>query len=93
MIIIYIFVVYKITNKAMSKPTKKRINYNIEVLNIVAEKYDFSTSYVKAALRGDRKGTMPDVLIKEYNKLNKADKEIKAAGLKALQQKAEKIDN
>jgi len=81
-------VVYKITNKAMSKPTKKRINYNTEVLNIVAEKYDFSTSYVKAALRGDRKGTMPDVLIKEYNKLNKADKEIKAEGLKALKEKS-----
>ncbi|MEX6627538.1 hypothetical protein PG913_08430 [Tenacibaculum pacificus] len=76
----------------MSESTKKRINYNQDVLGILAKRYDYSTSYIKAALRGDRVGTMPDVLIKEYKRLEKEAETIKENAKRQLEEKAANLN-
>lgn len=69
----------------MSKRTKKRINFNPDILNLLKDRYDFSIDYIRKSLRGDRVGIMPDTLIKEY-------KELEAAAKKALQEKANNLN-
>ncbi len=75
----------------MSKPTKKRNNYNEDILTALHNKYGYSVDYIRKSLRKDREGIMPDILIKEYNKLLKADEIIKAAAKKELQEKTNNI--
>lgn len=58
----------------MDKPTKKRTNYNEGILNVLRERYGYSLTYIRMALRGDRKGEMPDKIIKEYKALDNAAK-------------------
>ena len=58
----------------MSKPTKKRNNYNEDILIALNEKYGYSIDYIRKSLRGDRKGEMPDILKKEYNLLDREAK-------------------
>lgn len=58
----------------MNKSTKKRINFNEDILNLLKERYGYSIDYIRKALRGDRVGIMPDTLIKEYKKLESAAK-------------------
>ena len=86
------FVTNKITNKTMSKPTKKRINFNPNVLDILVGRYDYSKSYIKASVRGDRTGVMPDILIKEYKKLELEAEKLNADAVKTLQEKAENLN-
>ncbi|GGB82655.1 hypothetical protein GCM10007424_23360 [Flavobacterium suaedae] len=52
-----------------SKPTKKRNNYNEDILNSLAKKFGYSVDYIRKCLRDDRKGIMPDVIKKEYKYL------------------------
>ena len=56
------------------KRTKKRNNYNEEILNQLSAKYGFSVDYIRKCLRDDRKGIMPDVIKKEYAELENAAK-------------------
>ena len=58
----------------MNKPTKKRNNYNEDILIALNEKYGYSIDYIRKSLRGDRKGEMPDILKKEYNLLDREAK-------------------
>jgi hypothetical protein len=58
----------------MDKPTKKRTNYNEGILNVLRERYGYSLTYIRMSLRGDRKGEMPDKIIKEYKALDNASK-------------------
>ncbi len=58
----------------MSKPTKKRTNFNDDAITILKERYDYSKDYIRKCLRGDRVGVMADVIKKEYSKLVKASK-------------------
>lgn len=76
----------------MSKSTKKRINYNEDILDLLKERYGYSIDYIRKSLRGDRVGVMPDTLIKEYKKLEIADKKIKSEAKKALLDKANKLN-
>lgn len=76
----------------MSESTKKRINYNEDVLNLLKERYGYSLDYIRKSLRGDRVGIMPDTLIKEYRKLVKEDKILKDAVKKQLQEKAKGLN-
>ena len=76
----------------MSESTKKRINYNEDVLNLLKERYGYSLDYIRKSLRGDRVGIMPDTLIKEYKKLVKEDKILKDAVKKQLQEKAKHLN-
>lgn len=76
----------------MSESTKKRINYNEDVLNLLKERYGYSLDYIRKSLRGDRVGIMPDTLIKEYRKLVKEDKILKDAVKKQLQEKAKDLN-
>jgi len=69
----------------MNKTTKKRINFNEDILNILEKRYGYSIDYIRKSLRGDRVGEMPDVLIKEYRKLATAAK-------KAVQEKANNLN-
>lgn len=69
----------------MNKPTKKRINFNEDILNILKKRYGYSLDYIRKSLRGDRVGIMPDTLIKEYKNLENAAK-------KAIQEKAENLN-
>lgn len=73
-----IFVLYKRQNMNTGKRTKKRNNYNEEILTSLAEKYGFSVDYIRKCLRDDRKGVMPDIVKKEY-------KELESASSKAIQ--------
>ena len=68
----------------MHKPTKKRINYNEDILNALHAKYGYSIDYIRKSLRGDREGIMPDTLTKEYKQLD-------AAAKKTIQQKANEL--
>ena len=52
-----------------NKTTTKKRNYNAEALLILQRRYGYSMNYIQKSLRGDRVGTMPDVLIREYNQL------------------------
>jgi hypothetical protein len=76
----------------MSKTTKKRNNYNEDILEALNEKWGYSIDYIRKSLRGDRVGVMPDKLIKEYKKLVIEDKKIKEAAKKTLQDKANKLN-
>ena len=45
----------------MNKSTQKNNKYNPLAVNKVAEKYGFTPRYVRACLKGDYKGIMPDL--------------------------------
>lgn len=55
----------------MNKSTQKNNKYNPLAVNKVAEKYGFTPRYVRACLKGDYKGIMPDNLKKDYKELCK----------------------
>ena len=76
----------------MSKPTKKRNNYNEEILNALNSKYGYSIDYIRKALRRDREGVMPDTLIKEYKILEVEHRKIKEAAKQKLQEKANNLN-
>lgn len=57
-----------------NKPTKKRNNYNEDILNSLAKKYGYSVDYIRKCLRNDRKGIMPDNVKKDYKDLDTAAK-------------------
>ena len=76
----------------MSKPTKKRNNYNEDILRALNERWGYSIDYIRKSLRGDRVGVMPDTLIKEYKKLVIASKKIQETAKKALQEKANNLN-
>ena len=58
----------------MNKRTKKRTNYNEEILIEIQGKYGYTIDYIRKALRGDRTGDMPDIIKETYEKLDKAAK-------------------
>ncbi|MCK0203529.1 hypothetical protein [Ornithobacterium rhinotracheale] len=64
----------------MNKSKQKRNNYNHIAVNKTAEVFGFSARYVRACLKGDRKGIMPDEVIKQYktfvSEINKAVEKI-----------------
>lgn len=72
------------TNKTMSKPTKKRTNYNEDILNVLKDKYGYSLDYIRKSLRGDRTGIMPDAIIKAYKELENASKSAVAEKAESL---------
>ena len=76
----------------MSKPTKKRNNYNEDILIALNERWGYSIDYIRKSLRGDRVGVMPDTLIKEYKKLVIASKKIQETAKKALQEKVNNLN-
>jgi len=55
-----------------NKSTKKRNNYNEDIINALADKYGFSQDYIRKCLRSDRTGIMPDNVKKDYKELEKA---------------------
>ncbi len=56
----------------MSKPTKKSIKYNASVLATLNERYDVGLDFIRKSIRGDRNGTLSEVIKKEYLQLNNA---------------------
>jgi hypothetical protein len=69
----------------MSKLTTKRTMFNTDILYLLKERYDYSLDYIRKSLRGDRVGTMPDILIKEY-------KQLESAAKKAMQEKVNNLN-
>ncbi|MDB0600728.1 hypothetical protein PL373_06125 [Tenacibaculum maritimum] len=59
----------------MNKHTKKRTNFNEDILNTINKLYGFTLDYIRKSLRGDRVGEMPDLVIDAYEVLEKASKE------------------
>lgn len=56
----------------MSKNIKKSSeNWNVSVLKALAEKYDFSTRYIKQCITGDRTPVIADKIKSEYILLKK----------------------
>jgi hypothetical protein len=76
----------------MCKPTKKRINYNEDIMSALNIKYGYSIDYIRKSIRGDREGVMPDQLKKEYQKLVAADKILKTDAKKKLQDQANNLN-
>lgn len=68
----------------MDKTTKKRNNYNTEILNVLVDRYGYSIDFIRKSLRGDRVGEMPDVLKKEY-------KILESEANRAIKNKAESL--
>lgn len=58
----------------MDKSSKKRNNYNADILNAVAIRYGVTVDYVRKCLTDVRKGIVPDNIKSEYhsgvNRLN-----------------------
>lgn len=58
----------------MNKPTKKnhkpRRVYNPDILERINAEFGFGINYIQKCLRGDRKGIMPDKVVKMYNRLD-----------------------
>ncbi|CAA0247732.1 hypothetical protein [Tenacibaculum maritimum] len=69
----------------MNKHSKKRNKYNEDILLKLKKRYSFSIDFIRKSLRGDRVGEMPDILIKEYKKLE-------AASRKAIEEEANKLN-
>lgn len=59
----------------MDKRTKKRSNYNEDILIVIREKYGYPLDYIRKVLRGQRTGEMPDAIKKDYAQLDRASKE------------------
>lgn len=56
----------------MSKNIKKSSeNWNVSILKALAEKYDFSTRYIKQCITGDRTPVFADKIKSEYTLLKK----------------------
>lgn len=54
----------------MDKRTKKpRKKYNVEVINALAKKYDFSTKYIKQMLNDERTPVFQDRIKQEYKQM------------------------
>ena len=68
----------------MNKPTKKRNNYNEDILNNIKERLGYSLDYIRKSLRGDRVGEMPDIIKKEY-------KALEAEAKKAIKEKSQSL--
>lgn len=66
----------------MNKSNQKREKYNPLAVNKVAEKYGFTPRYVRACLKGDYKGIMPDNLKKDYKEM-----------VKKIEETIEKVQN
>lgn len=58
----------------MHKPTKKRNNYNEDILIKLQQMYGYSKDYIRKCLRDDRVGIMPDKIKKSYKELENAAK-------------------
>lgn len=58
----------------MCKPTKKRNNYNEDILDALEVMYGYSVDYIRKSLRGDRTGVMPDKIKVSYSKMESAAK-------------------
>lgn len=55
---------------------KKAERYNHAILEKLSIKYGYTKTYIRACLRGDRVGEMPDILTKEYRSIDKKVKEV-----------------
>ncbi|WP_407479904.1 hypothetical protein [Elizabethkingia anophelis] len=71
----------------MDKTSKKRKNYNTEILNVLSSRYGYSIDFIRKSLRGDRVGEMPDVLKKEYKILENESNEAIRTKAESLKQK------
>lgn len=69
---VYIFVLTKGTKRAMDKRTKKKSDYNAEILNRLVEKYGVSKRYITMSLSGDRTSETSDTIISDYKKMSSA---------------------
>lgn len=56
----------------MNKETKKKNNYNTEILNRLQEKYGLSLRFMRMSLSGDRSSEMSDTVKKEYKVMHAA---------------------
>jgi hypothetical protein len=56
----------------MDENTKKRNNYNTDVINRLAQKYGVTDRFVRQSLKGDRDSETAETLKKEYHKMVKA---------------------
>ncbi len=60
----------------MNKPTQKRINYNVEIINSLIAKYGFKKNYIQKAIRGERTGTIPLKIQEEYKTLEREARKV-----------------
>ena len=60
------------TNRAMDKETKKKNNYNKEIVNRIKEKYGISKRFITMSLVGDRKSEMTETIRKDYKTMENA---------------------
>jgi hypothetical protein len=56
----------------MDKPTKKKNNYNAEILIRLTEKYGVSKRFVTMSLNGDRTSETSETIKKDYKVMSSA---------------------
>lgn len=56
----------------MDKETKKKNNYNTEILNRIKEKYGLSKRFITMSLSGDRISEMAETVRSDYKKMHDA---------------------
>ena len=60
----------------MSKASKKNQSYNEDILIALEKKYGVGKTFIRACLRGDRSGILPDTIAKEYKAADSAAKKV-----------------
>ncbi|MBW4362692.1 hypothetical protein [Flavobacterium taihuense] len=55
----------------MDKPTKKKNNYNAEILIRLTEKYGVSKRFITMSLNGDRTSETSETIISDYKEMVK----------------------
>jgi hypothetical protein len=58
----------------MDKNIKTKPSYNQDVLKIIKERHGYSYDYIRKSIRGDRVGTICDILKTEYHQLCRESK-------------------
>lgn len=55
--------------------TKKRINFNEDIVHALVVKYGVTAHFVRMSIRGDRKSLTSDCIVKDYKKMTVAAKQ------------------
>lgn len=67
----YICTLLGTDTKSKSMKTTQKTYYNQQTIQFLREKYGFKPNYIRASIRGDRKGIIPTKIKKEYERIEK----------------------
>lgn len=59
----------------MDKPTKKRQNYNTEIVNVLSEEFEVSTRFVRMSINKEKQSKTAENIRKKYFELSQPVKD------------------